>query len=150
MMTGSRLFMYTLVAVAAGAIAVACGGSSSRRLTKAQYANKANELCKQYRARIAPALANPAQLENPATLARIVKGAKSFARGLSRLKPPSDEENAVNDFRATIGKVQSSAAQLSAAIQKGARATATKMATELKIEAATLAMEANSLGITCS
>jgi hypothetical protein len=79
MMTGSRPFMYTLVAVAVGAIAAACGG---------------------------------------------------------------------NDFRATIERVQSSAAQLSAAIQKGARATATKMATELKIEAATLSMEANSLGIT--
>jgi hypothetical protein len=98
-----------LLVLALGLLA-GCGGPSSQRLTRDQYASKADAICGKYK-RKTDALSRPKTLSDLATvsdqLLPLLHGAR---RELRALRPPADEEATANawldEFAVTIDDVE--------------------------------------------
>jgi hypothetical protein len=82
-----------------------CGGGSNQRLTKEQYASKADSICAKGNER-QKELGNPANITDVADLARVADKTREIlddAIGdLSKLKPPASEQARVDQWLAQV------------------------------------------------
>jgi hypothetical protein len=103
------------------AVLAGCGGGSGR-LSKAEYAKRADAICTKYNAKL-KALARPTSIS---ALPDYVDEALPLARKgddeLRALKPPKDEEQTARDWLEQNDSVVGSMARLRDAAKKGDRA----------------------------
>jgi hypothetical protein len=87
-------FVLTIAVI--GALAAGCGGGSDGRLSKQEFLQQANAICKRYDAKVA-ALGSPS---SPADIPRFVeKGIPVIQQGIAELRalrPPADLESDYN------------------------------------------------------
>jgi hypothetical protein len=87
-------------------VAAGCGGGGSSRLTRDQYAAKADGICAKYNQQTR-ALANPSSLSELANVADQTIPILDHALGdLRKLKPPSDEQAAADQWLAQVENLE--------------------------------------------
>jgi hypothetical protein len=109
-----------LTVVVAG-LAAGCGGGSGR-LSKAEYAKRADAICTKYNAKIR-ALGRPTAISGlPAYVDKALPLARKGDHELSALKPPKDEERTAKEWLDQNDSVVGSMERLRDAAKKGDRA----------------------------
>jgi hypothetical protein len=97
---GASLLLLALV------IAAGCGGSGSSRLTRDQYAAKADSICAKYNQQT-KALANPSNLSDLADVADKTLPILDHALSdLRKLQPPADEQTTVDQWLAQVENLE--------------------------------------------
>jgi hypothetical protein len=87
-------------------IAAGCGGGGSKRLTREQYAGKADGICAKYNQET-KAIANPTSLSDLADVADKTIPILDHALGdLRKLKPPSDEQATADQWLAQVENLE--------------------------------------------
>lgn len=87
------LFLILGIAVLAG-----CGGSGGKRLTKQEYASKADAICGKYNQDV-QALQNPSDLSELARVAdKTLAILDSAIKDLKKLRPPASEQETVDQW----------------------------------------------------
>lgn len=95
------LFLILAIAVLAG-----CGGSGGKRLTKQEYASKADAICGKYNQDV-QALQNPSDLSELARVAdRTLAILDSAIRDLKKLRPPASEQETVDQWLEQVEKLK--------------------------------------------
>lgn len=90
-------FLLLAVVVAAG-----CGGGGSTRLTRAEFATKADAICAKYNQQTR-ALANPSNLSELASVAdKTIPILDHALTDLRNLKPPTNEQTTVDQWLAQV------------------------------------------------
>ena len=109
-----------LIVVVAGLVA-GCGGGSGR-LSKAEYAKRADAICTKYNAKIR-ALGRPTAISGlPAYVDKALPLARKGDDELRGLKPPKDEEQTAKEWLDQNDSVVGSMERLRDAAKKGDRA----------------------------
>jgi hypothetical protein len=112
-----RLLCLALVVVS---VAAGCGGGSER-LSKAEYAKRADAICTKYNAKL-KALARPTGIsELPGYVDRALPLARKGDDELRALKPPKDEEQTAKEWLDQNDSVVGSMERLRDAAKKGDR-----------------------------
>jgi hypothetical protein len=119
--------------VLAAVVIAGCGGSNGSRLTREEYAAKADAVCQRYKQK-SDALSSPTTLPGLATVADRLLPLLHGARGeLRSLRPPTDEEATANawldDFDVIIADVQKIRDTAKAGDRAGVGAAATRAQT---------------------
>ena len=84
--------------VLASIVLAGCGGSNGSRLTREQYAAKADAVCQKYKQKSDP-LSSPTTLHGLASVADRLLPLLHDARGeLRALRPPADEQATANEW----------------------------------------------------
>jgi hypothetical protein len=114
----------------AGAIAVTGCGGGSKRLSKEQFAAKANALCTAFNAKV-KAVGNPQTVADlTAAVEKLLPLDKKLVADFAALKPPADEEKTVKRL-IQLGNEQSTRIEkMLAALKANDMATVTKLTTE--------------------
>jgi hypothetical protein len=108
------------LAFAVATLATGCGGGS-RRLSKAEYAKRADAICTKYNAKL-KALARPTGIsELPAYVDRALPLARKGDDELRALKPPKNEERTAKEWLDQNDSVVGSMERLRDAAKKGDR-----------------------------
>jgi hypothetical protein len=108
------------LAFAVATLAVGCGGGSGR-LSKAEYAKRADAICTKYNAEL-KALARPTGISQlPAYVDKALPLARKGDDELRALKPPKDEEKTAKEWLEQNDSVVGSMARLRDAAKKGDR-----------------------------
>jgi hypothetical protein len=97
----------SLLALLALALLSACGGSSSGpRLTKEQFAAKADAICGRYNKQV-QALANPSNLKELADVAdQTIPILHNAMRDIRKLRPPVSEQDTVDEWFDEVDKLE--------------------------------------------
>jgi hypothetical protein len=105
-----------------------CGGSGGgKRLTKAEYAAKANALCADLN-KASKALGNPTSTaEVTAGLDKLLPVERNLVAKLKKLNPPANEEATAKKAVAAVDQLTTSEEQLNALLKKGDMAKAQKL-----------------------
>ena len=110
-----------VLAVVVAGLAAGCGGGSGR-LSKAEYAKRADAICTKYNAKL-KALARPTSISGlPAYVDRALPLARKGDEELRALRPPKDEEKTAKEWLDQNDSVVGSMERLRDAAQKGDRA----------------------------
>ena len=115
-----RLVITGLLAIGAVLVLSSCGGGGSgdKRLTKEQFAAKANALCVSF-SKDEKAAGNPSSLKRAiAYFEKLTPLYEKRVAGIGKLKPPASEETTVNRIVTLEKKEASLAKQLLAALKK--------------------------------
>ena len=108
-------------AVVLAAVVAGCGGGSGR-LSKAEYAKRADEICTKYNAKL-KALARPTSISAlPDYVDKALPLARKGDDELSALKPPKDEGRTAKEWLDQNDSVVGSMERLREAAKKGDRA----------------------------
>ena len=108
-------------AVVLAVVVAGCGGGSGR-LSKAEYAKRADAICTKYNAKIR-ALGRPTAISGlPAYVDKALPLARKGDEELRALKPPKDEEQTTNEWLDQNDSVVGSMERLRDAAKKGDRA----------------------------
>ena len=92
-MTKSRLGTVVLLALGAVLVFSSCGGGGSKRLTKKQYAAKADTLCAAFNKQV-NAVPTPKTIAEAATsFEKLLPLDRKLVADMKALKPPANEEN---------------------------------------------------------
>ena len=109
------------LALAVVSLAAGCGGGSGR-LSKQEYAKRADAICTKYNAKL-KALARPTRISDlPAYVDRALPLARKGDDELRGLKPPKDEEQTAKEWLDQNDSVVGSMERLRDAAKKGDRA----------------------------
>jgi hypothetical protein len=93
------------------ALLAGCGGGS-KRLSRTEYASKADAICGKY-SQETKALANPSNLKDLATVAEKTLPILDKAIGdLRKLKPPTDEQATVDAWLAQVANLKGDLAEI--------------------------------------
>ena len=110
-----------VLAVVVAGLAAGCGGGSGR-LSKAEYAKRADAICTKYNAKL-KALARPTRISGlPAYVDRALPLARKGDEELRALRPPKDEEQTAKEWLDQNDSVVGSMERLRGAAKKGDRA----------------------------
>jgi hypothetical protein len=110
-----------VLAFAIAALVAGCGGGSGR-LSKAEYAKRADAICAKYNAKL-KALSRPTGISGlPAYVDRALPLARKGDDELRALKPPKDEEQRAKEWLDQNDSVVGSMERLRDAAKKGDRA----------------------------
>ena len=110
------------LAVVVLGLAAGCGGGGDGRLSKAEYAKRADAICTKYNAKIR-ALGRPTAISGlPAYVDKALPLARKGDEELSALKPPKDEEQTAKEWLDQNDSVVGSMERLRDAAKKGDRA----------------------------
>jgi hypothetical protein len=121
------LGIMSLLALAAVLVLCSCGGGGGKRLTKEQFAAKANALCASFN-KAEKAAGNPKSLADAVTyFEKLTPLYEKSINGLDKLKPPADEEATVNKIVALEKNEADLAKQLLAALKKSDTSKATQL-----------------------
>ena len=100
-----RLVIVGLLVIGLVLVLCSCGGGSSKRLTKEQFAAKANTLCVSFNNEVKKA-GSPASTAQAITyFNKLLPLYKKRVDGIDKLNPPANEEASVNRI-GTLGKEQ--------------------------------------------
>jgi hypothetical protein len=84
----------------------ACGGGGGKRLTKEEYASKADAICAKGNQQT-KVLQNPSNLSELADVAdKTIPILDNTIRDLRKLKPPANEQDTVDQWLAEVGKLR--------------------------------------------
>jgi len=109
-----------VLAVAVAGLAAGCGGGG--RLSKAEYAKRADAICTKYNAKL-KAVARPTGISGlPAYVDRALPLARKGDDELRALRPPKDEEKTAKEWLDQNDSVVGSMERLRDAAKKGDRA----------------------------
>jgi hypothetical protein len=109
-----------MLAVVVAGLAAGCGGGSGR-LSKAEYAKRADAICTKYNAKIR-ALGRPTAISGlPAYVDKALPLARKGDDELGALKPPKDEERTAKEWLDQNDSVVGSMERLRDAAKKGDR-----------------------------
>jgi len=123
----NRLGVVALLAIAAVLVLSSCGGGGDKRLTKEQFAVKANALC----ATFSKQVNSLDQLTLRIDLYRkLIPHAQELIAGLKKLKPPADEEADVKKAIALNERQLDRARAIIAALKKRAGSTVIQLETQ--------------------
>lgn len=120
-----------LLAIGAMLVLSGCGGGGGdKRLTKEEFAAKANALCTDFN-KANSAAGNPSDVKGAiAYFEKLIPLYKKQVEGFGKLKPPADEETSVNRI-ITLGNEQATRAEdLVAALKKGDMTKANNLVAE--------------------
>ncbi|MGD0167332.1 MAG: hypothetical protein ABSC51_08590 [Gaiellaceae bacterium] len=118
-MTKRRLGTVAVLAIGAALLLCSCGGGGSKRLSKAQFAAKANALCAAYHLKV-KAIATPTSVaELVAGYNKLLPLQRKLVSDMEKLKPPANEEAQVKQAVALGKKQIDRAVALVAAALKG-------------------------------
>lgn len=129
-MKRSRQVMVLAILVGLGAILLsACGGGSSDRLSKAEYAAKANALCNDPELNKASdglgSVSTPAELS--AAIDKLLPLTKKMVAGLKKLNPPADEEATAKKAVAASEEAIAGIEEINAVVKSGDMTKAQKL-----------------------
>jgi hypothetical protein len=125
-----RLGIVGLLAIGLVLVLSSCGGGSSKRLTKEQFAAKANALCVSFNNEVKKAGSPATTAQAIAYFNKLLPLDKKLVADVDKLKPPAGDEASVNRI-VTLGKEQVTRAEaLVAAIQKKDLTLANKLSKE--------------------
>ena len=86
-------------------VLAACGGSGGNRLSKTEYASRANAICAQFNRQVA-GFGGAADLKALARLSdRTLPALEETTRKLRALRPPKDEEAIANEWLASLERL---------------------------------------------
>lgn len=123
------LVLVGLLVIGATLVLGGCGGGGDR-LTKEEFAAKANALCGEFD-KANKAAGNPSDVKGAiAYFEKLIPLYKKEIGGIDKLKPPADEEKSVNRIVALGNEQVSRAEKLLAALKKGDVTLANKLVEE--------------------
>ena len=121
------LVIMSLLAIGAVFVLCSCGGGGGKRLTKEQFADKANALCASF-SKSEKAAGNPSSVAQAITyFEKLTPLYEKRVAALDKLKPPADEEATVNKIVSFEKNETSLAKQLLAALKKNDTTKANKL-----------------------
>lgn len=98
-----RAFLLALLTIL---LLTACGGGGGKRLTKAEFASKADAICGKYNQQV-EALDNPSTLKELAGVAdKTIPILGNAIRDIRKLKPPENEQDTVDQWFDEVEKLQ--------------------------------------------
>jgi|BarGraNGADG00312_1021997.scaffolds.fasta_scaffold79015_2 hypothetical protein len=121
------LVIMGLLAIGAVFVLCSCGGGGDKRLTKEQFAAKANALCVSF-SKADKEAGNPSSVAEAITyFEKLTPLYEKRVAALDKLKPPADEEATVNKIVSFEKNETSLAKQLLAALKKNDTTKANKL-----------------------
>jgi hypothetical protein len=117
-MTKSRLGTVVLLALGAVLVLSSCGGGGSKRLTKKQYAAKADTLCAAFNQQVKAAGSPKTVAAIAAAYDKLLSLDRKLVADLKKLKPPANEEKAAARAMTLSDEQATRAAAVVAALKK--------------------------------
>jgi hypothetical protein len=119
-----------LSVLVAALVLSSCGSSKSKRLTREEYASKANALCQTYRSQIS-ALGTPTTDAEAITMSETaLTDFKNLVSGLKKLTPPTADEATANQINTVMARMSGRLASIIDAMKANDKPTFTRLAGE--------------------